>query len=235
MNFAVASVRENKTGQRSSSFGFTADGFSMTNVSLTRLVMFAFRLKSSKFISGLPGWADSVRFDIAAKMDEDQVATLKKLPIAEAMEDRYIMLQQMIFERFNFKIHHVQKEFPAYALVVEKGGAKLQEPNGQNNQHSSTRDGDLFLKASPLNILAASLSNYLDREVVDQTGLTGRYDISLKWAPRASLDQPDTATVDYGPSIFTAVREQLGLRLVSTHPTEADTIIVDGIEMPSEN
>lgn len=243
-SFDTVSIRQNKSADSNTNYGFTPDGFSMTNITLSRLVTFAFRVRSSNFMSGLPSWTDSVRFDIQAKMDEDKLATLKRLPVAEAGEERYLMLQQMLFDRYKFKIHHVEREFPAYALVVGKGGTKLkvadsnqhEDPGKQHGPNSSySRDGELSLQAVPMRSFAHILSLYLDREVVDQTGLTGKYDFSLKWSPRASSDQSDDAPVDYQGSVFTAIREQLGLSLVSTHPTTADTIVVDNIEMPTEN
>ena len=234
--FDVVSIRENKSGQHGSNYGFTADGFSMTNLPLSQFVMFAFRVKSPKFISGLPGWTGSAHFDIQAKMDEDKLAALKRLPAAEGVGHRYIMLQQILFDRFDLNIHHTKKEFPAYALVPDKGPSKLTEAGNEPDIKSAgTRDGELSLRASPMSLVVLALSHYLDREVVDQTGLTGRYDISLKWVPQTTLDQGVGVPTGVPGSIFAAIREQLGLQLVPTHPIEADTIVVDDIRMPTEN
>lgn len=248
MAFDIVSIRQTKPGQRSGGYGMMRDGVLMRNISLRRLVMFAFRVRSDRYLSGLPGWADSVRFDITAKVDEDKASMLRALPPPQAREARLLMLQKMLADRFHFRSHEVSSEVPAYALVVDKGRTKLKEAGadvagtaGKPETSDSARDGEISLHDVPMALLARQLSDYVNREVVDQTGLTGTWDISLKWTPQASLDQPDNTQAqpanteaDPGP-IFTAIREQLGLRLVPTHPTTVNTMVVDHVEMPTEN
>ena len=248
--FDVVSIRQSKPEQRSGGYGFSPDGFTATNMSLKRLVMFAFRIRSDKLITGLPTWADSVRFDVRAKVDADKASALHSLPPAEARNDRFMMLQRMLNDRFHFRSHDVTSQVPAYALVLDKGPTKLKETDAvvpgtprKPETQDNAGDGYISLHDSPIGLLARQLSDLVDREVVDQTGLTGTYDISLKWTPAASFDrqpdstpadQPSNPQADFG-SIFTAIREQLGLRLVPTHPTTVSIMVVDELKMPTEN
>lgn len=238
--FDTVSVRRNNSPDRSSSFHPSPDGLLMTNVTVKQLILLAFSPADPRLISGQPGWVDSTRFDFVAKLDDDTFAALQKLPPAERSEARKRMMQQILFDRFNLKVHHEKKDIPAYALVEAKGGSKLKEadPNLPANSRSGTLrvgDGDLSGHAVPIPRLASGLSAAVDRQVLDQTGLTAKYDITLKWLPeREALNQQDNGAKGSRASIFTALQEQLGLRLEPTH-AEFDTIIVDQIEMPTDN
>jgi uncharacterized protein (TIGR03435 family) len=172
------------------------------------------------------------------------------------------MIQSLLADRFKLRVSHETKELPVYALVVAKNGPKCQEakpgdtyPNGikgfdgraQGAGSFRAGNGHLTLQGYPISFLSLLLAERLDRTVLDQTGLKGKYDIALKWTPDENLAatpsgpaggnpgadaaaQPDSS----GPSIFTAIQEQLGLKLESTKgPVEI--IVIDHIERPSEN
>ncbi|HUY94731.1 MAG TPA: TIGR03435 family protein [Terracidiphilus sp.] len=163
------------------------------------------------------------------------------------MDERKAMLQNLLADRFKLVVHHQPKDFPLYALVVAKGGPKLQEAKPEEIlhsgldgrpmcQHARGGRGVIHLEGCTVGDLAQTLSNWImvnrGRAVVDQTGLTGRYTITLQWTPD---DAPATPQQDYsGPSMLTAVKEQLGLEL---KPIKGplDTIVIDRVEMPSEN
>jgi uncharacterized protein (TIGR03435 family) len=242
--YDTVSVRKNNSPTLSSSFHPSPDGLLMTNVNVKQFMLLAFGPTDPRLISGLPSWADSTRFDFVAKLDDDTLAALQKLPPAEAAEDRKRMMQTVLFDRFDLKVHLEKKDIPAYALVEAKGGSKLKEadPNMLTNPSPSYHpgslligDGELSGQAIPIRRLVRGLSGTVDRQVVDQTGLTGKYDVTLKWLPdRESLNQQDSGANGSRASIFTALQEQLGLRLEPTH-AEFDTIIVDHIEMPTDN
>jgi uncharacterized protein (TIGR03435 family) len=207
-------------------------------------VAFAFGTKSPDFIEGLDGWTETARFDIRAKPDDDWIAALQKLPRADAMEARMRMMQQILIDRFHLKTHHKQKELPAYALVIDKGGPKLTESdatkisNPSAEYHpgrSATHDGEFTGQAISMDDLARMLSGQVDRQTINKTGLTARYDVSLKWTPMRTPEGNMTSDPEGAKaSIFPALREQLGLRL---EPTRAsfDTIVVDQMDMPTEN
>jgi len=246
--FDVAAIKLNKAGRGTMMMG-AADGYTVTNASLKMLLTDAYGLKTDNLISGLPGWADSARFDIKAKMDEDTVIALKKLPMEAAWEQHKLMMQSLLEDRFQLKVHHVSKQLSIYELVIAKGGFKLKGadpnntyPNGIKGPDGASRPSmmtiyptQLKAQAVPVSALVNFLSRHLQTEVVDKTGLTGKYDLALRWSPDVSqaLAMPD-GRQDTGPSIFTALQEQLGLKLESTKG-QVDTIVVDHIEMPSEN
>jgi uncharacterized protein (TIGR03435 family) len=245
--YDVVSVRQNKSGAMNSGVRFPANGLTMTNMPLMQLFMSAFGPRDQRSISGLPdwtGWMSSTRFDVEAKMDDDTLAALKKLSPEEATQERKQMIEQLLVDRFKLKVHHEMKELPVYALVVAKGGSKLKEADPNVHKSPGTeyhpgrmshKDGELSGDATGIDRLVGYLSALADRQVVDQTGLTGKYDMTLKWLPvRASQDNESTDLDASRASIFTAVQEQLGLKLESTKAM-TDMIVVDHIEMPSEN
>ena len=251
--YDVAAIKLNKVG-RGWRFMGTADGYSATNAPLKMLIKYAYDLKMDDQISGLPGWTDSAHFDITAKMDEDTLAAFKKLSMEDGMKQRRLMMQSLLEDRFQLKVHHVSKQLPIFDLVVAKGGFKLKDADPKNASTNGIKGPDgvvhgsmmsfdgRHLKAQeiPISGLANMLSNFLNREVVDKTGLTGKYDFTLEWSPEVNEapavpgGQHDVAATDTGPSIFTALQEQLGLKLDSTKGL-VDTIVVDHVEMPSEN
>ncbi|MGD0444647.1 MAG: TIGR03435 family protein [Edaphobacter sp.] len=226
------------------------DRYSASGVSLKGLIQYAYNLKMEDQISGVTGPVSNARFDIEAKIDEDTVAALKKLSNDESNTQRRLLMQGMLADRFKLKVHHETKEMPIYSLVIAKGGFKLKDadpndtyPNGFKGLDGASHAGmmrisndTLTAQAIPISNLANNLSLRLHRQVVDNTGLTGKYDMTLKWAPDENRGEAgaDGSAADSGPSIFTALQEQLGLKLEPTKgPVE--TIVVDHVEMPSEN
>ena len=157
------------------------------------------------------------------------------------------MLQAVLAERFQLKVHREPKQVPIYALVVGKKGAKMKESrNGTSsdagNVNSHSQRGFRTGQAVQMPTLALMLSRLdLGREVVDRTGLTGRYDFTLRCAPTEAMRpvingqmQPISEEDAALPSIFTALQEQLGLKLEPTKgPIEG--LVIDHIEQPSEN
>jgi uncharacterized protein (TIGR03435 family) len=184
----------------------------------------------NEYPPGLPDWADKAKFDVDAKMDEDAAAGLIKLTQEERGKRSDRMLQSLLADRFNLRVHYESRELPIYALVAAKGGPKLkpwptdEKPRGTSWGHSQIR-----IQGGPIGGLVTGLSNTLSRTVVDQTGLAGNYDINLKWTPDEQQGTPDA-----GPTLFTALQEQLGLRL-KPDKGPVQVLVVDHIEQPSEN
>ncbi len=212
-------------GMRMSS---TPNSFSATNISLESLIMSAYDLQMDDLISGLPVWAKSATFDIEAKMAADTFAAYRKLPRKLQWEQDQHMMQSLLKDRFNLKVHHATRQMPVYTLVIAKDGSKLTESTTKQGR-GSVRDGQIDYRDADLETLAYSLSGAVGRIVLGETGLTGKYDLTLKWTP-----DEERGSADAGPSIFTAVQEQLGLKLKST-TGPVDTIVVDHIERPSAN
>jgi len=218
----------------------TPDGFSASGTTVENLMVDAFGLLLTDQIVNLPAWGSSDRLDIEAKMDEDTSAAFKKLSKDEKRSQNEQMLQSMLADRFQLKVHHETRDLPIYELVAAKSGLKMTESPGKTNSGWSMGNGSFQGKAVPIDSFVFSLSNEVSRLVVNKTGLKGNYEIALKWAPdemRASADASNAASsssADSGPSIFAALEEQLGLKLVSSKGP-VDVIVVDHIERPSQN
>jgi uncharacterized protein (TIGR03435 family) len=252
--FDVVSVKPNKSGSGMVRVMGKPDGYAATNVSLKELIQSAYGIRED-LISGAPNWADSARFDIDAKVAGSDVETLKKL----TPEQRRLILRPLLAERFKLQTHTETKQLPVYELVLAKDGSKLKEATagdtyatGIKGPDGVTRGGmirvgpgQLTAQAIPMTSLANILSFQLQRTVLNKTDLSGKYDVELNWTPDQGAEpmfkgpdsgqhSSDTAQDSSGPTIFTALQEQLGLKLRSARGP-VDTIVIDHVEMPSEN
>lgn len=183
------------------------------NVTLKLLIATAYRINGDR-IAG-PDWLDALYFDVAARLP------------AGASKDRIPeMLQRLLAERFQVAVHRESKEQRVYFLLVAKTGSKLKEATVEGG-HGAILHGRLVAPALTTPTLAAVLSRSAGAEVVDRTGLTGKYDIDLNWTPDGEKgDRPD---------LFTALQQQLGLKLESGRAA-VDTLVVDHAEkVPREN
>ena len=226
--FEVASIRPSSTwkagGEGSSRSGIEVapNSLTMHNVDLNECVQWAYGVQPYR-ISGLHLSAE--RYDILARAEGPvQVHQLE------------LMLQDLLARRFNLKLHHESKVIGIYELVPAKGGPKLPAPKVVDNSPSHSNDslplvedGNFVFRDTSIPEFADKLSQLreIDRPVVDHTGVKGVFDITLKGAASAML-QPD------GPSLFTLVQEQLGLKLVSTK-APVDVLVIDHAEQPSTN
>jgi bla regulator protein BlaR1 len=222
-------------------------GLRISGATLNFLLTLAYEVRSFQ-ISGGTGWVNSDRFDIVAKPDrsagsEDapsdprQITEKQYQTMQEQMRPR---LQVLLADRFQLRLHHETREEPVYALVVGTSGTKLQQSNSFRGVHIGR--GQLTGSGATLEMLTAALAGQLGRPVLDRTGLKGVFDFKLEWTPDAAqaggpsppaVDAPSPADLN-GPSIFTAMQEQLGLKLDSTKgPVEV--LVIDHVEKPSEN
>lgn len=171
---------------------------------------------------GAPGWIDSERYDIAAK-----TATATKL----SMEDERSLLRALLADRFAMKSHRETKEGTIYTLRIGKDGARLTRHDGGTGTKARASCGHLLGGRVTTAVLATMLSRQLEHDVIDETELPGKYDFQLDWTPDTGACPGATADQ---PSIFTAIQQQLGLRLESAKgPVEI--IVIDHIQAPSEN
>lgn len=215
----------------------TPDGYTAANVSLLKLVGEAYCIYDPKLLTGGPAWIDTDKFDLEAKVDSADIPNAKGLNYCQ----RSNMLQPLLAERFRLKVHFETKDFPVYNLVIAKGGPKFQQtkPGDISNTALGT-PACLHRRTNPSNYLAVGcrpgdLDNLLlyntGRTVIDKTGLTGVYDLELHWTPDNT--PADSPAAGY-PSIFTALQEQLGLKLEpATAPL--DILVIDSAEMPTPN
>jgi len=238
----VALVKPHFAGDPGMSWQITADGLSLVNLPLQQMICSAWDLKPYQ-VSGLTGWMKSATFDLTAKVSSDDAAAYDKLSGAQRRQ----MLQKLLTERFQLKVHFETKTSPIYNLVVDKSGSKLKlttavEPpspeEAKEHPEKYTRGsmsfGSGMFKGTgvQLRALASQLSNVLGKPVHDQTGLTGAYDIDLHFRPDdGGTDSGDNSD---GPSVFSAVQDQLGLKLLpSKGPVE--TLVVDAAQKPEAN
>ena len=241
--FDVAAIRENHSDHtaRSHIVSSPSDGhLTVMNVPMKMLLQFAFALPETRILGG-PDWLNSIKFDIEAKSDSSVDDRLRALNSDQAKLLKQKMVQALLADRFKLVCHKETRELPVYALVAAKGGPRLQpsKSNGStvdsSNNRINIRGGD-----NTVSTLAAELSKRLGRVVIDKTGIAGRYDVILNWSPDDGTSVPPSgnsaisAATDLGPSIFTAIEEQLGLRLES-HKGLVQVLVIDTIEKPSAN
>ena len=180
-----------------------------------------------------PQWVESEsdRYEVEAKIDASQFAAMQKMTPEKQQEQVALMEQSLLAERFNLKVHfEIRGETPVYALVVAKGGPKLTPSKAGETTSLSARKNEITAQAVTLNQFVHSplWAPIGDRFVLDQTGLTGTYDFTLKWRSDPLDESGDL------PDLFDAIREQLGLKVIDAK-TPLEVIVIDHIERPSKN
>ncbi|HEV2500306.1 MAG TPA: TIGR03435 family protein, partial [Terriglobia bacterium] len=278
--FEVASIKPNRSGDDKMNLMMSPSGrFSANAMSAKTLIELAYHLKSDDQLVGAPSWVNTEKFDIEAKADDAFVQKMRKMSFDEGGQQMRLMVQSLLADRFNLKASRETQERPVYVLVVAKNGPKLTptklpppgqmgaRPPGPPGHGGSVgegvrmRPGQLTCMGVATSFLAEVLSRQPElagRIVIDETGLKGRYDGSLKWtpefqrggmaggpgptevsgpggAPGGNGQAADGTEADAsGPSIFTALQEQLGLRLKPAKgPVEV--LVIDHIEPPTPN
>jgi len=248
--FDVASIRLDASNGNKAYVQAVPGRLVMRNFSLKQIILFAYDVPRNQVL-GVQDWMDSTHLDIQATTQSN--ATVKQVEGP--------MLQALLEERFHLRVHRESMERPVYQLTVDKGGPKMQRskegscapysmdspppPATTASQtvycdfpHFSGDGRNWALEGTGVTVgkLAASLSRSgLDRPVIDRTGLSGGFDLRLKWVgDPASGPGPVTPEDAAGPSIFTAVKEQLGLKLEATKGA-VEILVIDHVEKPSEN
>jgi len=235
--FDVVSIRENTSGASGIGYQFTDDGLRFSNAPILMLIMTAYGLRDDQ-IQGLPHWAESARFDLIAKMTDPTVSDLSKL----SLEQQKAMLASVLTSRFGLRFHMESRVSQVLSLTLASGGVKLEESSlpmkaGETAPHGITllNRGELEADAMTMPALAKTLSGILNQDVVDHTTLAGTYKIRLKWSPEdGPIEADDRQHEAPSPSLYTALKEQLGLKLL---PRKGPTskLIIDKIEHPSAN
>lgn len=247
--FEVASVKSNTSGGGSMSMGWQpGGGFRAVNSPLRSLIQTAFDVRDSELV-GAPDWISSERFDVTAKAATELTR-----------DTRSLALQALLRERFKLTAHRDTREVPVYLLVLARPDRRLgpglrqsqidcspqaraarpptvgagagQGAGGPGASAVSRPECGSFSAGSTLTAgavtlaqLSGSLSRQADRPVLDRTGLTGFFDVDLKWSNQ-------TKVTDDGPSFFTAVQEQLGLRLEAGRGPQ-EILVIDSVERPT--
>jgi uncharacterized protein (TIGR03435 family) len=227
--YDVVSIKLNKSGSSGVNVNSNDNRYSASNLSLKDLLEDAYGIKKD-LISGVTGPIASARFDVEAKIVDRDPDALKKLSGRQYGQ----MLMPFLMERFQLKAHTETKILPVYELVVAKGGPKFKpaedEKRGSGTSIQGGHNGkELTAHNISMEHLASSLMNEFHRTVIDKTGLAGNYDLAMKWST-----EDETTQTEASPLIFTALQEQLGLKL-QPGKGPVDTLVVDSVEMPSEN
>lgn len=217
--FEVASVKQTPPGR----IGYTsispsgAGTFTATNVALDVLISLAYGIDTDR-LSGKQNWLVSEHYDVSAKPAGDRGLSYEELRP---------MLQQFLADRFKLVVHREVKDSQGYVLITAKDGPKLQATKG-NPPRPMILKGGLRAENISIEVLAAMLKSPTGREVVDKTGIKGNFDIKLDYAPEGDTDSSL-------PSIFTALQEQLGLKLVP-QKVPVESLVIDHVEkVPTEN
>lgn len=236
--FEAATIKLNKSGSSSSQSSFKNGRYTATNIALKNLMNYsAYGIPEPRILGG-PKWLDSERFDIEAKVDNSTVDQMRTLSREQRKLQMQAMFQQLLADRFKLSVHWETRELPVYALVIAKSGPKLQV---STKPGSGTSSGNGLFTAEGMTLaeiaqsLTQELATELGRVIIDKTGIAGRYDVTLKWTPESDGAPADNGTENSsGPSIFTAMQEQLGLKLESAKGP-VQVLVIDHVEMPSEN
>jgi uncharacterized protein (TIGR03435 family) len=248
-SFEVASIKLNKSPLPLGGRHLFGDRFNATGRTMG-LIEAAYgqhgRPLTPDQVSGGPDWINSDVFDIDAKVEDSLVeGEWKKLSFDEQRNQVMLMLRALLADRFKLRVRHERKELPVYALVLAKNGPKFAADNThpEIGAISARGRGKLEATSSDFTTFVSVLSMQSElggRTVLDKTGLQAHYSFTFQWTPEnlaasgAQSADRASSSESSGPSLFTALREQLGLRLESTK-APVDTIVIEHIERPTEN
>lgn len=221
----VAVIKPHDPNSTYNAFRFSRNRVSLDNQSILRLIAFAYAINQHQIVDA-PVWIRDSRFDIDGKTNAE---TDPSVPQQQQM------VQQLLSDRFGLRLHRDKRELSVYALQVAKGGPRLTKAANASAQPLEHSNGHGYETTQTYTSAAMSdfilvMQFFLDRPIVDQTGLQGRYDFKLAYT---YADAPNTDP-DAPPPLFTALQEQLGLRF---QPMKAvtDVFVIDRIDQPSPN
>ncbi len=260
--YEVATILPSKPGGNGVGLLPSPNGLIARNATLQMLVTAAYGVENYQ-VSGSPSWFTSDRYDIDAKMEASVADALEKLTPAPRTIARRQMLQRLLEDRFKLIIRRETSELPVYSLVIAKNGVKIKQAKSGDTYENGLRDreghvrgagatfigvnaGALTLTGQAVTIanLVGLLARYVDRPIVDKTGLTGNFDFFLQFTTNQGALQPTGGDASSGalppssdtnaPYLLTAVQEQLGLKL-EPGKGPAEMIVIDHVEKPSGN
>ena len=208
--------------------------FKAENMSVVMLIHWAYEMPETRILDA-PGWAASTFLNIDARTDPAADQQLHSLSSDAGRKLKENMVQALLQDRFKLATHAEERTLPIYILVPAKRGARMDEVKTGGTMINYGRDHLEVQGTNSMSLLAEVLSQELGRPVVDKTGIVGRYHLALKWTPD---DAPGplvgAAEPDSAPSIFTALEEQLGLKL-EPQKGPVPVLVIDHVELPSEN
>lgn len=225
-SFDVAVIKPADPNDHNQGFQLRGRRIFIEDVSMTSLICFAYTIQKSQIVNA-PRWFD------------DQLWNIEGVPDAEGAPNWHQyrgMLQKLLSSRFGLQMHHDKRELSVYMLVVAKGGPKLEkstlDPDALSDQSGHGIGSQQYMKFTndSMTEFAQLLQLMGDRPVIDGTGLSGRYDFTLLWTP----DALHATTTDTAPELFTALQQELGLKMEATRaPT--DVFVIDAATQPTPN
>ena len=237
--FEVVSIKPSDPGTQGSRMGASPNGdYNAKGATLKGLIQQAYELRDFQ-VTGGSAWIETERYDLIAKgsglgLTEEELRKMTEDQRNAFKAQLLLKLQALLADRFQLKVHKETKEMPIYGLAIAKSGVKIQTAvddgkfgGGISMSRGETGKSEATFKKTPMSSLTKFLSGQVGRTVLDQTGLKGEYDFKLTFAP-------DLAEVTDGPSIFTAVQDQLGLRL-DAQKGPVEVLVVDGAQKASGN
>jgi len=259
-SFEVASVKRNTSGDTNGMLRQLPGGrMTATNMPARQMITFAYQVAGYQLVGG-PAWLDSDRYDVVAKMDGNPQSSF--VPGGNQPGPMQLALQKLLEDRFKLKVHRETREMDIYALVMAKPGgvagpglkpttqdcaaaaaaAQRGQPPPPPGSNSNVPfcgiqggNGRLKFGGLPSAAIAQAFSGPSGRMVVDRTGLTGAWDFELTFSvERRGPGGPDTPAADQAPSLFTAIQEQLGLKLESTKGP-VNLVVIDSVEKPTDD
>jgi bla regulator protein blaR1 len=247
LTFEVASIKPANPDTQGGFIQFMpGGGLKMSGIPLRGMITLAYDVRDFQ-VSGGPGWVGTERFDVMARPERAAADGLDDLAKMTDQQRRTVRdqiaerLRALLADRFRLLVHKETKDQPIYALVASKNGAKLQDtkaPGARQGMNMGRGRAQGF--GASVEMLVQDLSSVMGRPVIDKTGLTGKYDFVLEWTPDVGAiaggpeaDKARAAALS-GPTIFTALQEQLGLRL-EAQKGPVENIVIDRAEKPSEN
>ncbi len=229
LTWDAVSIKPHRSLDNSAMTRMLPDGYEIQNFPLYSLLASAFPIRSNDQLVGYPAWVGSERYDVLAKMDAETASAFHKLSGNDNSEQWQLLMRQILEERTGLKFHVEKRELPVYELVITKHGSKLKASAPNETGYSGGSPGKFWIHALPVSSLVGWLSGVVGRNVYDKTGLAGLYDIEVTYG-----ENEDSNSGDSGLSIFTAIQEQLGLKLESAK-APIDVYVIDHLERPSEN
>jgi len=237
-SFEVATIKPSPPNRPGKGFGFRGGHFTTRNTNLNDLIAFAYGLHSKQIVDA-PAWFGTDLYDIESKPD------VEGRPSSKQMQS---MVQGLLTDRFQLKFHHDKRELAVYVISVASGGPKMTKSTAAPDDPSAfffRALGDLTVRNQSMTDFATWMqSGVMDKPVVDQTELSGKYDFQLKWTPDESqfaqfrgtgaIVPPPTDDPKAPPSLYTAIQEKIGLKMGPAKVPD-DVIVIDHVEKPSEN
>ncbi len=224
-SFAVATIKPHDPNSNRQGYNAVGDRYTVRNQTIVSLMMFAYSIDKHQVV-GAPAWAGTDRFDIEGTTDT---------PGEPSQHQQQEMLQKLLADRFGLKFHHEKRELPVYAIQIAKGGPKLKPPANPDAEPDQDASGHgtevtVTITSGTMADFILGMQFFFDRPLVDQTGLTGRYDFKLRY----TYDETHATDPDAPPGKFAAIQEQLGLKLDAVKAS-IDVFAIDHVEQPSAN